>query len=59
MNSEIEHCQKCSKAFRVQEAGPRAPGGKEPEPINCPHCGHTIERSTSGWWITSKLPESE
>jgi hypothetical protein len=35
------------------------PGTKEKEPITCPYCGHTIERTSNGWWNTSELSEQE
>ena len=35
------------------------PGTKEKEPITCPYCHHTIERTSNGWWNTAPLTEQQ
>jgi hypothetical protein len=35
------------------------PGTKEKEPITCPYCSYTIERTSNGWWNTAALSEQE
>jgi hypothetical protein len=35
------------------------PGTKEKEPITCPYCSYTIERTSNGWWNTAALSEEE
>lgn len=55
----IEKCQSCKKPFRVSEHNLSIPGTKEKEPITCPYCSYTIERTTNGWWNTATLSEKE
>lgn len=51
-----EQCPKCKNYFIVREEGPNFPGGKEREPIACPHtpCDFVREQMTSGWFRTEK-----
>lgn len=51
----IEKCQSCNKPFRVWEHNLAMPGTKEKEPITCPYCSYTIERTSNGWWNTAEL----
>jgi DNA-directed RNA polymerase subunit RPC12/RpoP len=55
----IEKCQSCKKPFRVSEHNLPMPGTKEKEPITCPYCSYTIERTSNGWWNTAALSEQE
>lgn len=55
----IEKCQSCGKPFKVRENKLGMPGTKEKEPIDCPYCYHTIQRTTNGTWETSPLTEEE
>lgn len=56
---DIEKCQSCSKPFKVWEHNLPMPGTKEKEPITCPYCGHTIQRTSNGWWNTAALTEEQ
>ena len=57
----IEKCQSetCQKPFSVWEHQLAMPGTKEKEPITCPYCGHTIQRTSNGWWNTEALTEQQ
>ena len=55
-NTESCTNEKCKKAFSVTEIGGGVPGGKESEPVICPHCGFTVRTErTSGAFRTSKI----
>lgn len=56
---EIEKCQKCYEPFGVSEHKLQYPGTKEKEDITCPECGHTIQRTSNGWWNVQKLTEKQ
>lgn len=56
---EIEACQRCGRPFEVDEIASGIPTAREKEPISCPHCGHTIERTTHGVWRTHKLSPAD
>lgn len=55
----IEKCQSCKKPFKVIENKLGMPGTKEKEPIDCPYCNYTIQRTTNGTWQTFPLTEEE
>lgn len=55
----IEKCESCQKPFSVWEHQLAMPGTKEKEPITCPYCHHTIERTSNGWWNTAPLTEQQ
>jgi len=54
-NDGIEACQRCGRPFRVFQIASGVPTAREREPITCPYCDHTIERTTHGVWQTHKL----
>ncbi|SMG63711.1 hypothetical protein BMETH_1869_0 [methanotrophic bacterial endosymbiont of Bathymodiolus sp.] len=58
----MEKCsnQECGKQFKVYKSGGGVTGGKEKEPVICPHC-QTIVRTemTSATFHTSKLSEDD
>ena len=56
---EIEKCESCGKPFKVWEHKLGMPGTKEKEPITCPYCNYTIERTSNGWWNTAELNEQQ
>lgn len=56
---EIETCSDCGKKYSITEIGGGVPGGKEPEEISCPHCGHSYTRRSSGVFRTHKLPDED
>ena len=46
--------EKCGKEFSVSLIGLNVPGGKESEPVVCPHCNTVVRTErTSGAFITS------
>lgn len=55
----IELCKDCKKPFSVKEDKLGMPGTREKEPISCPYCGYTIQRSTNGSWVVKGLDEIE
>jgi len=59
--ASIEQCISCKRWFSVSEHPMSVPGGREREPINCPHCHATArEEMTDGFWRTKpeNPPES-
>ena len=59
MNIELCEFESCQKPFNVFEHKLAMPGTREKEPVTCPHCSHTIQKSTNGWWTTSILSERQ
>jgi len=58
MNSETCMNDKCGKQFTVTVIGGGVPGGKESEPVICPHCGTVVRTErTSGTFRTSPVPD--
>jgi DNA-directed RNA polymerase subunit RPC12/RpoP len=55
----MEKCESCRKPFHVSEFRLGMPGTKEKEPITCPYCYHTIERTTNGTWNVREASEQE
>lgn len=45
---EIEQCKECERPFEVMEQGGQMPGTKEPEDVECPHCGFTRTQVPTG-----------
>jgi len=56
---DIEACQRCGRPFEVDEIASGIPTAREKEPISCPYCGHTIERTTQGVWRSHKLSPAD
>lgn len=60
--SNVEFCTNpdCGRPFSVSALGGGVPGGKEREPIDCPHCGHTVRSEmTSAVFRTHALSEEQ
>ena len=55
----IEKCRECEEPFEVSEHNLAMPGTKEKEPITCPYCGHTIQRTSNGWWNVRPLTDEQ
>jgi transposase-like protein len=56
---EIERCSACKRPYSISEIGGGFPGGKESEPITCPHCAHTYNQRSSGTFRTHALSEEQ
>lgn len=56
---DIEACLRCGRPFEVEEIASGIPTARQREPITCPHCLHTIERTTHGVWRTHKLSPAD
>lgn len=57
---DIERCRnvECRRPFSVSEYQLGMPGTKDRESISCPHCHHSYERMSNGFFQTSKLSEA-
>lgn len=54
---KVEQCpeEDCGRLFTVSHIGEDAPGGREREPISCPHCGVEVRSErTAGVFRTHK-----
>lgn len=48
--------EQCGKRFSYSIIGGGVPGGKEMEELNCPYCGHVVDRRMmSGSFLVSKI----
>jgi predicted Zn finger-like uncharacterized protein len=51
--TDVEQCPECKQWFTVQESRMGVPGGKEREPVDCPHCRAIVRQAmTDGFWRT-------
>jgi predicted Zn finger-like uncharacterized protein len=58
--SEIDVCAKCDRPFYVTEVTTGFGGSGEPEDVRCPHCGHTYQQRSEGYFQTATLsPDAE
>lgn len=59
----VEKCPNanCGKLFSVSQIGTNVPGGRESEPITCPHCGYEArtERTSGVFRTHPATPEQE
>ena len=60
MNVEKCPSDACGRLFTISHIGNDAPGGREREPIECPHCGILVRSErTAGVFVTSRATAEE